>query len=169
MEMITALENLGIHVITKLANMIYDAGIFLDELSKSIFIAMPNKTGTTECELHRTISLMSHVTKIIPRVVLSRAKSKISPDIPEELYGFMQDKGTRNATYILRALAERAIEMHRDVVLCFIDYSNALDRVKHKGLMHMLFELDIDGKDLRVTRNLYWDQKAAVKDRGADK
>ena len=31
-EMITALEDLGIHVLTKLANMIYDTGTFLDEL-----------------------------------------------------------------------------------------------------------------------------------------
>ena len=69
-EMITALEGLGIHVLTKLANMIYDTGTFPDELSKSIFIVIPKKIGTTECELHRTISLMSHVTKIILRVML---------------------------------------------------------------------------------------------------
>ena len=31
--MITALEDLGIHVLTKLANMIYDTGTFPDELS----------------------------------------------------------------------------------------------------------------------------------------
>ena len=75
----------------------------------------------------------------------------------------MQDKGTRNAIYILRTLAERAIEMQRDIFLCFIDYSKAFDRVKHKELMQMLSELDVDGKDLRLIRNLYWDQKAAIK------
>ena len=75
----------------------------------------------------------------------------------------MQEKGTRNAIYILRTLAERAIEMQRDILLCFIDYSKAFDRVKHKELMQMLSELDVDGKDLRLIRNLYWDQKAAIK------
>ena len=29
--------------------------------------------------------------------------------------------------------------------------------------MQMLSELDVDGKDLRLIRNLYWDQKAAIK------
>ena len=162
-EMITALEDLGIHVLTKLANMIYDTGTFPDELSKSIFIAIPKKIGTTEYELHRTISLMSHVTKIILRVILLRARSKIRPEISEVQYGFMQDKGTRNAIYILRTLEERAIEMQRDIFLCFIDYSKAFDRVKHTELIQMLSELDIDGKDLRLIRNLYWDQKAAIK------
>lgn len=35
--------------------------------------------------------------------------------------------------------------------------------VKHKELMPILMELDIDGKDLRLIRNLYWDQKAAIR------
>ena len=115
-----------------------------EKIDESIFIAIPKKIGTTECELHRTISLMSHVTKIILRVILLRARSKIGPEMSEEQYGFMQDKGTRNAIYILRTLAERAIEMQRDIFLCFIDYSKAFDRVKHKELMQMLSELDID-------------------------
>ena len=69
----------------------------------------------------------------------------------------MQDKGTRNAIYILRTLAERAIEMQRDIFLSFIYYSRAFDRVKCEELMQILSELDIDGKDLRLIGNLYWD------------
>ena len=114
-EMISALEDLGIHVLTEFANKISDAGRFPDDLSKSIFIAIPKKIGTTECELHRTISLMSHVTKMILRVVMLRARNKIRPEISEEQYGVMQDKGTRNAIFILRIVAERAIEMQMDV------------------------------------------------------
>ena len=34
--------------------------------------------------------------------------------------------------------------------------------IKHEKLFEMLNQLDIDGKDLRVLRNLYWDQTAAV-------
>ena len=39
-------------------------GVFPEDLSKSIFIALPKTNGATECEIHRTISLMSHVTEI---------------------------------------------------------------------------------------------------------
>ena len=74
-------------------------------------MAIPKKIETIECELHRIISLMSHVTKIILRVIMIRARHKIRPEVSEEQYGFMQDKGTRNAIYILRVLLERAIEM----------------------------------------------------------
>ena len=58
---------------------------------------------------------------------------------------------------------ERCIEVQNDLFICFIDYSKAFDKVKHDKLFEMLNQLDIDGKDLRVLRNLYWDQTAAVR------
>ena len=62
-EMMTALD-IGIHVVTEFANKVYDVGRFPDDLSKSIFIAILKSIGTTECELHRTISLMNHENKV---------------------------------------------------------------------------------------------------------
>ena len=60
-------------------------------------------------------------------------------------------------------LMERCIEVQKDLYICFIDYFKAFDKVKHEKLFEMLNQLDIDGKDLRVLRNLYWDQTAAVR------
>jgi len=162
-EMIQCLEELGVDVMTKLINKIYDTGEIPDDLTKSIFIALPKKAGATECELHRTISLMSHVTKILLKILMMRMKNKISTEIAEEQYGFTPDKGTRNAIFILRMIIERSIEVKHDLYLCFLDYTKAFDKVKHDNLFQILQNLDIDGKDLRLIRNLYWDQKAAMK------
>ena len=35
--------------------------------------------------------------------------------------------------------------------------------MKHQNLFSILDNLDIDGKDLRIVRNLYWEQSAAVR------
>ena len=56
--MIKALDDFGIEKLTIMANEIYDTGKIQQDLSKSIFIALPKKPGTIECELHRTISLI---------------------------------------------------------------------------------------------------------------
>ena len=53
-------------------------------------------------------------------------RNKITPEIAEEQCGFVKDKGTRNAIYMLRTLTERAIEIQRDLYLCFIDYTKGL-------------------------------------------
>ncbi|GFN97983.1 dolichyl-phosphate beta-glucosyltransferase [Plakobranchus ocellatus] len=127
-EMIEALEEFGIEKVTELLNEIYDTGQIPTDISKSIFIALPKKPGATECELHRTISLMSHITKILLRIVMLRVRNKIKPEIAEEQCGFVEGKGTTNALYILRTLIERALEVQKDIYLCFIDYTKAFDR-----------------------------------------
>ena len=162
-EMIIALKEFGVEKLTNFANKVYDAGTFPEELSKSIFIALPKKTGATECELHRTICLMSHITKILLRVILIRARSKVGPEISEEQYGFMEDRGTRNAIFMTRSIADGAIKMQRDLYVCFIDYTKAFDKVTHKNLMQILNNLDLNGKDLRLIQDLYWRQQAAIR------
>jgi len=38
--------------------------------------------------------------------------------------------------------------------MCFIDYSKAFHTVKHEILFESLQHLDLDGKDLRIMRNV---------------
>jgi hypothetical protein len=70
--------------------------------------------------------------------------------------GFVEDCGIRNAIFMLRNISERAIQMKKDLYVCFIDYAKAFDSVKHKELMNMMERLDIDAKDLRILQSLYW-------------
>ncbi|GFO20695.1 endonuclease-reverse transcriptase [Plakobranchus ocellatus] len=62
-------------------------------------------------------------------------------------------------------IIERALEMLKDihVYLCFIDYTKAFDRVKHWEMIKQLKQLHVDGKDLRIIKNIYWQQIAAVR------
>ncbi|GFO32443.1 hypothetical protein PoB_005894800 [Plakobranchus ocellatus] len=83
-ELIEALEDFGIGKVTHLLNEIYDTGPIPTDLSKSIFIALPKKPRATECELHRTISLMSHITKKLLKIIMLRIRNKIKPEIAEE-------------------------------------------------------------------------------------
>ena len=70
-------------------------------------------------------------------------------EIVSEQYGFMSDKGTGNAIFLLQMLVKRSIEKQKDVYVCFIDYSKAFDTVKHKLLMYLLQSLDVDLAELR--------------------
>ena len=162
-ELIHALDDLGAEWMTKIANKIYDEGHFPTDMSRSVFITLPKKAGTTKCELHRTISLISHMTKVILKILLQRIRGRTKGEISEEQFGFMPDKGTRNAIFILRMITERCVEMQKDVYVCFIDYTKAFGKVKHVTLFEMLQEMDVNGKDLELIKNLYWQQQAAVR------
>src|SRR5215469_14947789 len=117
-EMLKALGNFAVEKITTLANKIYESVELTSHMSKSVFIAIPKAQGTLECEKHRTISIMSKVTKILLRVVLTRIRNKIRPQIFKEQYGFVKGKVTRNDIFVLRNLAEKTLEVNKDLYLC---------------------------------------------------
>ena len=101
------------------------------------------------------LSLMSHITKLLLRIIMMRVRNKINPEIAEGQCGFVEGKGTTNAIIILRTLIERALEIQKDVYLCFIDYTKAFYRVRHNEIIKELTKLKIDGKDLRIIKNMY--------------
>ena len=100
-EMIESLEDFGIDMVTILMTEIYENGDIPHDLCKSIFIALPKKPGANECELHRTISLMSQITKIILKIPTWRRCNKLCHEIAEEQNGFVEDKETINAFFVL--------------------------------------------------------------------
>ena len=161
-EMIEALEEYSVEKLTKIISKIYDDGKFPKDLSKSIFITLPKKASAVNCEQHHTISLMSHVTKIILRVLLLRLRNRIRPEIGREQFGFVEDAGTRNAIFVFRVITERAVEMQKDIYMCFIDYAKAFDKVRHQELFEDLDKLDLYRKDVCLLASLYWNQTACV-------
>ena len=106
---------------------------------------------------------MSHATKILLRNIMKRARNKIKPEIDVTQYGFVEGKRTVNAIFILRTIIERVLKVNKDLYLCFLDYTKAFDKVKHEEIINILENLDMDGKDLRIIKNLYWKQTAAVR------
>lgn len=82
-------------------------------MCQSIFIAIPKIQGTLECNMHRTIIIIHHLTNIILRVITNIIRNKIRPDIAEEQYGFSGDKATRTAVFVIRRLAENMIDVQK--------------------------------------------------------
>ena len=73
-EKTEAIDDFGIEKVKKLESEIYDTGQIPEDVSKSICIMIPKKPGATDCELHRTVSLMSHITKLMLRAIMKKPK-----------------------------------------------------------------------------------------------
>ena len=109
---------------------------------------------------------MCHITKLILRVVMNRVRGRTLQEIALEQYGFMPDKGTRNAIFVLRIMSERAIEKKRGIYACCIDYRKAFDTVRHEPLIDLLKAIVVDRHDVHLLANLYWIQIEAVRHNG---
>jgi hypothetical protein len=162
-EMIKALEEFGIDTITDLCNEMHKTGYIPKDLKTSVFITLPKKPKAIDCTDYRTISLMSHVTKILLKIIKERIENRINNELDEEQFGFRKHSGTREAILSLRILTEKYIEVQKCIYVCFIDYKKAFDSVQHEKLVECIQEVNLDGKDIQLIRNLYWEQSATVR------
>ena len=139
--MLTALGEFGIKEITKLLNIIHDTGESPTDLRNSMYIEIPPPPpppikGTVECDQHRTISLKSHLTK-----VMLRMRNKILPEISETQFGFMADKGTIKCHLFLEDPHGEGNWGTKGLVLCPINilvtkYAVGMERdLEHLGAM----------------------------------
>ena len=76
---------------------------------------------------------------------------------------FRTGSGKREGIFNLRTVCERAIDLGKDVYICFIDYTKAFDRVKHSKIIECLSEIGIDDKDLQIITKMYWEQTVVVR------
>ena len=63
----------------------------------------------------------------------------------------------------MRMITERAVEMQKDVFMCFMDYSKAIDKVRYDELFEDLSKLGLHEKDPQLLKRLYWKQTACMR------
>jgi len=59
-------------------------------------------------------------------------------------------------------LFQRCYDVSCDVYVCFINYSKAVDNVKHDKLMLILQSIGLDNKDIPII-HLYYNETANIK------
>ena len=96
-------------------NKIYNTGIIPDDFLQNIFITIPKVNRAQDCSDYRTISLISHTSKILLQLINNRITPIIERHLSERQMGFRKGKGTRDAIFQLRTIAERAIQVNKTV------------------------------------------------------
>ena len=64
-------------------------------LEKSVFIPIPKKGSAKECSNYGTIALISHVSKIMLKILQVRLQQYVNHELPDIEAGFRKGRGTR--------------------------------------------------------------------------
>ena len=133
-----------------------------DEWRESVLVPIYKEKGDVqECQNYRGIKLLSHTMKIWERIVDKRVRGEV--EVAEEQFGFMPGRGTTNAIFILRQMAEKYRKKGIDLQMVFIDLEKAYDRVPREELWRCLRDKMVPEKYVRLIKEMYRDVKTRVR------
>lgn len=147
----------------RICQKMYESGTWPEDFTKVVMIPLKKKQNATDCEDHRTISLISHASKIMLRILTRRIEAKANDFIGKNQFGFRKGCGTRDAIGVLRMLCQRSVEIGNEVYICFVDFEKAFDRVNWVKMMEVLKKIGVDWRDRRMISSLYMKQSVTVR------
>ena len=139
-EFLQTLGDKGIKVMTRLMNNIYKSGNIPDDFLQTVFITLPKVNQVQDCCDFRTISLISHASKVLVHLINARIMFIIERHLSSSQMGFRKGKDTREAIFKLRTMSERSLHVNKKIYACFVDFQKAFDRINHEKLMRIMWK-----------------------------
>ena len=72
---------------------------------------------------------MSHVSKVMLKILQARLQQNVNQELPDVQAGFRKGRGTRDQITNIHWITEKAREFQKNIYFCFIPYAKAFDCV----------------------------------------
>ena len=142
-------------------NNIFKSKKWPSEWIESILIPIPKKANSRKCSDFRTISLISHASKVLFKIIQRCIQPKIEEVLNESQDGFRRDRSTTEQITNIRNITEKIRDSQGYVFHNFIDFEKAFDRVWHKALWHTMKKFNIGKHLTELIKEFY--EKAVTK------
>ena len=96
--------------------------------------SFPRKGNAKECSNYHTIVVISHISKVMLKILQARLQQYMNHEHPDVQAGFRKGRGTRAQIANIHWIMEKAREFQKNISFCFIDYAKAFDCVDHNKL-----------------------------------
>ena len=103
-----------------------------------VCILIPKKGNVKECSNYRTITLISHASKVMVKILQARLQQYMNHVLPDIQAGFRKGRETREQIANIRWIIEKARVFQKNIYFWFIDYAKAFDCVDHNKLCKVL-------------------------------
>ena len=133
-ELVQAGGEAMIDILTAICNKIWKKGEWPTTWTQSIVITLPKKGNLQLCQNYRTISLTSHPSKVMLKIILNRLQPQAEEINAEEQAGFRAGRSTTEQIFNIRILCEKYLQHQQNLYHVFIVFKQALYRVWHEAL-----------------------------------
>ena len=161
-EMVQAGGQTSIDILHRICNKIWQTGEWPKHWTQSLIITLPKKGNLKLCQNYRTISLISHPSKVMLKIILNRLKTQAERIIAEEKARFRAGRSTTEQIFNIRIIMEKYLQHQQELFHVFIDFKKAFDRVWHEALWATMNLYNINANLIKVIQSLYQKATSAV-------
>ena len=165
-ELVQAGGETMIDVLTEICNRIWITGDWPTPWTQSLIITLP-KRATCSCQNYRTISLISHSSKVMLKVILNRLKPQAEKIWVKSRLGLEPEEAPQNRSSTLESCVKSTSNISRICTMSsFIKKKkNTFDIVWHAALWATMRKNNISANLVRTIEQLYDKATSAVHDK----
>ena len=147
-ELFQILKDGAVKMLHSICQQIWKTQQWPRDWKRSVFIPIPKKGNAKECSNYCTITLISHTSKVILKILQARLQQYMNQKLSDVQAGFRKGRGTRDQIANIHRIIETVREYQKNIYFSFIDYVQAFDYVDHNKLWKILRDGNIRPPDL---------------------
>ena len=130
-ELFQILEDDAVQVLHSICQQTWKTQLWPQDWRRAVFMPIPNKGDAKECSNYRTTALISHVSKVMLKILQARLQQCMNRELPDVQAGSIKGRGTRDQIANIRWIIRKARKFQKIIYFCCIDYAKAFDCVEN--------------------------------------
>ena len=133
-ELFQILKDAAAEVLHSICQQIWKTQQWPQDWKGSVLIPIPKKGNAKKCSNYCTITLISHTSKVMLKILQARLQQYVNWELPDVQAGFRKGRGTRDQFANIHWFIEKTREFQKDIYFCFTEYAKAFDFMYHNKL-----------------------------------
>ena len=114
-ELFQILKGDAVKVLHSVGQQIWKTQKRPQDSKRSLFIPIPKKGNAKECSNYRTIALISHVSKVLLKILQARLQQCVNCEFPDVQAGFRKVRGRRDKIANICWIIEKETEFQKNI------------------------------------------------------
>ena len=115
-ELFQILKDDAVKVLHSICQHICKTQQWPQDWKRSVFIPVPKKVNAKECSNYHTIALISHVSKVMLKILQARLQQYVNCEIPDVQAGFRKSRETKDQIANIRWIMDKASEFQKSSI-----------------------------------------------------
>ena len=152
-EFFKILDARGLNIILDLLNDCWENNVMPDELELAEVVTLYKKGNVENPANYRPIALLTSLYKIYASILQCRLAEMLETKISEAQFGFRKKHSTSQALSIVRRIQDYAEASHDKLLLVFLDWEKAFDKMDQEKMVEAVTRLNIPEKITDVLKS----------------